>query len=51
MTITKENFDKEGTLPVFILRVKDDEGNLSELRIQTQHADCEKSISARGSAS
>jgi SH3-like domain-containing protein len=30
ITVTKENFDKEGTLPVFILRVKDDEGNISE---------------------
>jgi SH3-like domain-containing protein len=30
VTLTQENFDKEGTLPVFILRVKDDEGNVSE---------------------
>jgi hypothetical protein len=30
VTITKENFDKEGTLPVFILRVKDEAGNVSE---------------------
>jgi SH3-like domain-containing protein len=30
VTITKEDFDKEGTLPVFILRVKDDAGNVSE---------------------
>jgi len=30
VTITKEDFDKEGTLPVFILRVKDDSGNVSE---------------------
>ena len=30
VTITKEDFDKEGTLPVFILRVKDDTGNVSE---------------------
>jgi uncharacterized protein YgiM (DUF1202 family) len=30
VTVTKENFDKEGTLPVFILRVKDDAGNVSE---------------------
>ncbi len=29
-TITKQDFDKEGTLPVFILRVKDDAGNVSE---------------------
>jgi hypothetical protein len=28
--VAKENFDKEGTLPVFILRVKDDEGKASE---------------------
>ena len=30
VTITQENFDKEGTLPVFILRVKDDAGNVVE---------------------
>ena len=30
VTVTHENFDKEGTLPVFILRVKDDSGNVSE---------------------
>jgi len=30
VTVTKEDFDKEGTLPVFILRVKDDAGNVSE---------------------
>lgn len=30
VTITQENFDKEGTLPVFILRVTDDAGNVSQ---------------------
>ncbi len=30
ITVTTENFDKEGTLPVFILRVKDDNGNISD---------------------
>ena len=30
VTMTSENFEKEGTLPVFILRVKDDSGNVSE---------------------
>jgi hypothetical protein len=30
VTVTEENFDKEGTLQVFILRVKDDAGNVSE---------------------
>ena len=30
VTVTKENFDKEGTLPVFILRTKDDAGNITE---------------------
>jgi SH3-like domain-containing protein len=30
VTVTTENFDKEGTLPVFILHVKDDDGNLLE---------------------
>jgi hypothetical protein len=30
VTVTSESFDKEGTLPVFIVRVKDDSGNISE---------------------
>lgn len=30
VTISQENFDKEGTLPVFVLRVKDDVGNVNE---------------------
>ncbi|MGA7216938.1 MAG: SH3 domain-containing protein [Candidatus Sulfotelmatobacter sp.] len=30
VTVTKENFDKEGTMPVFILHVKDDNGKISE---------------------
>jgi SH3-like domain-containing protein len=30
VTVTTENFDKEGTLPVFILHVKDDNGTVSE---------------------
>jgi len=30
VTITKEDFDKEGTLPVFILRVKDDDDSVTE---------------------
>ena len=30
VTVTSESFDKEGTLPVFILRVKDESGNVSE---------------------
>lgn len=30
VTVTQENFDKEGTLPVFVLRVKDDSGKTSE---------------------
>jgi SH3-like domain-containing protein len=30
VTMTKANFDKEGMLPVFILRVKDDAGNVVE---------------------
>jgi len=30
ITISTENFDKEGALPVFTLRVKDDAGNVSE---------------------
>jgi SH3-like domain-containing protein len=30
VTVSNENFDKEGILPVFILRVKDDAGNITE---------------------
>jgi len=30
VTVASENFDKEGTLPIFILRVMDDSGNISE---------------------
>ncbi|MFY9740972.1 MAG: SH3 domain-containing protein [Candidatus Sulfotelmatobacter sp.] len=30
VTVTSDNFDKEGTLPVFIVRVRDDAGNISE---------------------
>ena len=30
LTVAQENFDKEGVLPVFIVRVKDDAGNVSE---------------------
>ncbi len=30
VTVTNESFDKEGTLPVFVLRVNDDNGNVSE---------------------
>jgi hypothetical protein len=30
VTVTSENFDKEGMLPVFILRVKDESGNVTE---------------------
>jgi SH3-like domain-containing protein len=30
ITVSQENFDKEGMLPVFVLRVKDDSGNVAE---------------------
>jgi uncharacterized protein YgiM (DUF1202 family) len=30
VTVAKESFEKEGELPVFVIRVKDDEGNVSE---------------------
>jgi hypothetical protein len=30
VTLSQENFDKEGTLPVFVIRVKDDNGNITE---------------------
>jgi hypothetical protein len=30
VTVTHEDFDKEGNLPVFIVRVTDDAGNVSE---------------------
>jgi SH3-like domain-containing protein len=30
VTVSQENFDKEGLLPTFIIRVKDDNGNVTE---------------------
>jgi hypothetical protein len=30
VTVSQENFEKEGMLPVFVLRVQDDSGNVSE---------------------
>ena len=30
VTVSQENFDKEGMLPVFVIRVQDDSGNVSE---------------------
>jgi len=30
VTVSQENFDKEGVLPVFVVRVLDDNGNMSE---------------------
>jgi SH3-like domain-containing protein len=30
VTVSQENFDKEGTLPIFVLQVKDDDGNLNQ---------------------
>ena len=30
VTVSQENFDKEGTLPVFAVRVQDDKGGVSE---------------------
>jgi len=30
VTVTQENFDKEGVLPAFVIRVQDDSGNVSE---------------------
>ncbi len=32
VTVTHEDFDKEGNLPVFLLRVRDDAGNISQRR-------------------
>ena len=32
VTLTTENFDKEGNLPVFIIRTKDEEGSTRELK-------------------
>ena len=32
VTVTQENFDKEGTLPVFVLRVKEETGNVREVK-------------------
>ena len=30
VTVSQENFEKEGNLPVFVIRVKDDTGNITE---------------------
>ena len=30
VTVSQENFDKEGVLPAFTIRVKDDNGNVTE---------------------
>jgi hypothetical protein len=30
VTVSQENFDKEGTLPVFVIRVQDGKGNVSQ---------------------
>jgi SH3-like domain-containing protein len=30
VTVAQENFEKEGTLPTFVIRVKDDSGNVTE---------------------
>jgi hypothetical protein len=30
VTVSQENFDKEGVLPAFVIRVQDDSGNMSE---------------------
>jgi hypothetical protein len=30
VTVAQENFDKEGVLPAFVIRVKDDNGNVTE---------------------
>jgi len=30
ITVSQESFDKEGTLPVFVIRVRDENGNVSE---------------------
>ena len=32
VTVSQENFDKEGTLPVFIVRVKDDSGTVHQMK-------------------
>jgi hypothetical protein len=30
VTVSQENFEKEGVLPAFVVRVKDDNGNVAE---------------------
>jgi len=30
VTVSQENFDKEGILPTFVIRVQDDNGNVTE---------------------
>jgi hypothetical protein len=36
VTVSQENFDKEGMLPVFVLRVKDEGGNVVERKYKLQ---------------
>ena len=36
VTVSQESFDKEGMLPVFVLRVKDDNGNVAERKYKLQ---------------
>jgi uncharacterized protein YgiM (DUF1202 family) len=36
VTVTEENFEREGTLPVFILRVKDEAASVSERKYKLQ---------------
>ncbi len=36
VSVSQENFDKQGTLPVFIIHVKDDSGNLVERKYKLQ---------------
>ena len=39
VTVTNEVFDKEGTLPVFTLRVQDDAGQVSRTQVQAEYSD------------
>ena len=39
MTVSHETFEKEGDLPVFVVRVKDDAGNVDRTQVQAEYPD------------
>ena len=50
VTLTTENFDKEGTLPVFIIRTKDDSGAIRGTEVQAEYPHRPPRVSPRRGA-